>query len=282
MTKKLLFSLLVLFVASNLYSLEVDEKEIKSTSNTTIEFINYTGPHKVIDSLDAIKGIGKSLGNEIAPNRLNPKTANIANKYTVIHAVDKNETGKYDADIILINKDATVDHINNLRHIISSYLVSAYDYSEADANTLAVFITVYNAVYRGDLDTFSRKYKNVVTKNLSKSNCGLSVNYKDWPGASEIVIPLYDVKNGGLSTIETSVISDKKVVESMKEDDDKNIDSRKEMVDIKEREAEKSQEKAKESQKKAVEEQKELKEEKQKTEKAKEEVKKAKISLEET
>ena len=69
MTKKLLFSLLVLFVASNLYSLEVDEKEIKSTSNTTIEFINYTGPHKVIDSLDAIKGIGKSLGNEIAPNR---------------------------------------------------------------------------------------------------------------------------------------------------------------------------------------------------------------------
>jgi len=275
MTKKLLFSLLVLFVASNLYSLEVDEKEIKSTSNTTIEFINYTGPHKVIDSLDAIKGIGKSLGNEIAPNRLNPKTANIANKYTVIHAVDKNETGKYDADIILINKDATVDHINNLRHIISSYLVSAYDYSEADANTLAVFITVYNAVYRGDLDTFSRKYKNVVTKNLSKSNCGLSVNYKDWPGASEIVIPLFDIENGGLSTIETSVISDKKVVESMKEDDDKNIDSRKEMVDIKEREAEKSQEKAKESQKKAVEEQKKLKEEKQKTEKAKEEVKKA-------
>lgn len=275
MTKKLLFSLLVLFVASNLYSLEVDEKEIKSTSNTTIEFINYTGPHKIIDSLDAIKGIGKSLGNEISPNRLNAKTANIANKYTVIHAVDKNETGKYDADIILINKDATVDHINNLRHIISSYLVSAYDYSEADANTLAVFITVYNAVYRGDLDTFSRKYKNVVTKNLSKSNCGLSVNYKDWPGASEIVIPLFDIENGGLSTIETSVISDKKVVESMKEDDDKNIDSRKEMVDIKEREAEKSQEKAKESQKKAVEEQKKLKEEKQKTEQAKEEVKKA-------
>ena len=275
MTKKLLFSLLVLFVASNLYSLEVDEKEIKSTSNTTIEFINYTGPHKVIDSLDAIKGIGKSLGNEIAPNRLNAKTANIANKYTVIHAVDKNETGKYDADIILINKDATVDHINNLRHIISSYLFSAYDYSESDANTLAVFITVYNAVYRGDLDTFSRKYKNVVTKNLSKSNCGLSVNYKDWPGASEIVIPLFDIENGGLSTIETSVISDKKVVESMKEDDDKNIDSRKEMVDIKEREAEESQTKAQTAQKKAVEEQKKLKEEKQKTEEAKKEVKKA-------
>ena len=225
--------------------------------------------------MDAIKGIGNSLGKEIAPSRDTSKTANLGNKYTVIHAIDENETGKFDADIIFINKDANVDHITNLRRIISAYLVSAYDYSEADADTLAVFITVYNAVYRGDLDSFKNKYKDVVVKNLSSNNCGLSVNYKDWPGASEIVIPLYDVKNGGLSTIETSVISDKKVVESMKEDDDKNIESRKEMVDIKEREAEESQEKANAAQKKAVEEQKKLKEEKQKTEEAKAEAKEA-------
>ena len=264
-----------LLISTNIFALEVDKTELQSTKSTTIEFISYTGPHKIIDSVEAIKGIGKSLGKEIAPSRDTSKTANLGNKYTVIHAIDENETGKFDADIIFINKDANVDHITNLRRIISAYLVSAYDYSEADADTLAVFITVYNAVYRGDLDSFKNKYKGVVVKNLSSNNCGLSVNYKDWPGASEIVIPLYDVKNGGLSTIETSVISDKKVVESMKEDDDKNIESRKEMVDIKEREAEKSQEKANAAQKKAVEEQKKLKEEKQKTEEAKAEAKKA-------
>lgn len=264
-----------LLISTNIFALEVDKTELQSTKSTTIEFISYTGPHKIIDSVEAIKGIGKSLGKEIAPSRDTSKTANLGNKYTVIHAIDENEIGKFDADIIFINKDANVDHITNLRRIISAYLVSAYDYSEADADTLAVFITVYNAVYRGDLDSFKNKYKDVVVKNLSSNNCGLSVNYKDWPGASEIVIPLYDVKNGGLSTIETSVISDKKVVESMKEDDDKNIESRKEMVDIKEREAEKSQEKANAAQKKAVEEQKKLKEEKQKTEEAKAEAKEA-------
>ena len=264
-----------LLISTNIFALEVDKTELQSTKSTTIEFISYTGPHKIIDSVEAIKGIGKSLGKEIAPSRDTSKTANLGNKYTVIHAIDENEIGKFDADIIFINKDANVDHITNLRRIISAYLVSAYDYSEADADTLAVFITVYNAVYRGDLDSFKNKYKGVVVKNLSSNNCGLSVNYKDWPGASEIVIPLYDVKNGGLSTIETSVISDKKVVESMKEDDDKNIESRKEMVDIKEREAEESQEKANAAQKKAVEEQKKLKEEKQKTEEAKAEAKEA-------
>ena len=264
-----------LLISTNIFALEVDKTELQSTKSTTIEFISYTGPHKIIDSVEAIKGIGKSLGKEIAPSRDTSKTANLGNKYTVIHAIDENEIGKFDADIIFINKDANVDHITNLRRIISAYLVSAYDYSEADADTLAVFITVYNAVYRSDLDSFKNKYKDVVVKNLSSNNCGLSVNYKDWPGASEIVIPLYDVKNGGLSTIETSVISDKKVVESMKEDDDKNIESRKEMVDIKEREAEKSQEKANAAQKKAVEEQKKLKEEKQKTEEAKAEAKEA-------
>ena len=264
-----------LLISTNIFALEVDKTELQSTKSTTIEFISYTGPHKIIDSVEAIKGIGKSLGKEIAPSRDTSKTANLGNKYTVIHAIDENEIGKFDADIIFINKDANVDHITNLRRIISAYLVSAYDYSEADADTLAVFITVYNAVYRSDLDSFKNKYKDVVVKNLSSNNCGLSVNYKDWPGASEIVIPLYDVKNGGLSTIETSVISDKKVVESMKEDDDKNIESRKEMVDIKEREAEESQEKANAAQKKAVEEQKKLKEEKQKTEEAKAEAKEA-------
>ena len=274
--KKILSVFLVsLLISTNIFALEVDKTELQTTKSTTIEFISYTGPHKIIDSVEAIKGIGNSLGKEIAPSRDTSKTANLGNKYTVIHAIDENETGKFDADIIFINKDANVDHITNLRRIISAYLVSAYDYSEADADTLAVFITVYNAVYRGDLDSFKNKYKDVVVKNLSSNNCGLSVNYKDWPGASEIVIPLYDVKNGGLSTIETSVISDKKVVESMKEDDDKNIESRKEMVDIKEREAEESQEKANAAQKKAVEEQKKLKEEKQKTEEAKAEAKEA-------
>ncbi|MCR4901083.1 MAG: hypothetical protein K5907_09750 [Treponema sp.] len=259
MKKLFSFLFLSMILLSGLSALEVNEPELKATGSETIEFINYSGPHKVIDSLEAIKRIGSDMGKTIVPDKAS--TTGNKNKYYVVHAVDPSETSKLDADILFIGPDATVDHIVNLRRIISAYLSSAYGYTEKDADTLAVFVTVYNAVYRGKYDVYESKYKTAVMKNLSASNCGLSTTYKEWPGKSEIVIPLYDV-SGGLSTVDTSVISDSKVVNSMQEDDDKNIDSRKDMVDLKEREAEQATDKAQNAQKKASEEQKKLNESK--------------------
>lgn len=265
-----LSALISLIMALPVFALEVDENELKSNQNDTIVFINYTGPHSKIDSLESIKKLGSDLGVVVAKDITAPATAGSTGKYSVIHAVDSSTADKLDADIILIGSDATVDHIKNLRHIIASYLVSAYNYSEKDAETVAVFVTVYNAVYRGKMDAFQKKYKDVVLKNLSADKCGLSVNYEEWHGKSQIVIPLFDVK-GGLSTVDTSVISDTEVVKHMQEDDDKNVESRKEMVDIKEREAETANQKAQEAQKTAVQEQKKLTEEKAKTETVKKE-----------
>lgn len=278
--KKITCLLLIsLLSISSIVSLEVDKNELNTTGNEIIEFINYTGPHKVIDSAQAIKEIGSDLGKDIS---LSVSSTNGSNeKYYVVHSVTSESKDQLDADIIYIGSTATVDHVDNLRRIISGYLQSAYNYSEKDANTLAVFITVYNAVYRGKLDTFKSKYTEDVVKNLSSENCGLSTNYKDWPGKSEIVIPLFDVKNGGLSTVDTSVIADSKVVDSMQEDEDRNIDSRKDMVDLKEREADESSEKAQEAQKEAVQEQKVLNETKKEAEEAKKEAEEAKKEAEE-
>lgn len=278
--KKITCLLLIsLLSISSIFSLEVDKNELNTTGNEIIEFINYTGPHKVIDSAQAIKEIGSDLGKDIS---LSVSSTNGSNeKYYVVHSVTSESKDQLDADIIYIGSTATVDHVDNLRRIISGYLQSAYDYSEKDADTLAVFITVYNAVYRGKLDTFKSKYTEDVVKNLSSENCGLSTNYKDWPGKSEIVIPLFDVKNGGLSTVDTSVIADSKVVDSMQEDEDRNIDSRKDMVDLKEREADESSEKAQEAQKEAVQEQKVLNETKKEAEEAKKEAEEAKKEAEE-
>lgn len=275
----LLFASFIIFTVS-IFSLEVSKTELQNISNVTIEFINYTGPHKVIDSVSAIKGIGSDLAKNVVGKATEFVKDGNTDKYYVIHAVDQNQKDKLDADIILIGKNATVDHITNLRRIISAYLTTAYNYSTEDADTLAVFITVYNAVYRGDIESFKNKYKDIVTSNLSDKNCGLSVNYKDWAGASEIVIPLFDVNNVGISTVDTSVISDSKVVSSMKEDDDKNVESRKNMVDIKEREAENASEKAQNAQKNAVTEQKKAEEEKEKTQELKQEAKEAKQQAE--
>ncbi len=259
-----------------IYSLEINKNEMEaSNQNTTIEFINYEGPHKIIDSAAAIKGIGSNLGTQIASDVTVSKNTNNSEKYYVIHAVDDTKSNKLDADILVLNKNAGVDHIKNLRRIISGYISAAYGYSSEDSDTLAVFITVYNAVYREKIDYFTDKYKEIVLNNLSAETCGLSTNYEEWPGKTQIVIPLYDVTNSGLSIVDTSVISDQEVINSMKTDDDRNIEARKDMVDLKEREADEAYEKAQNAQKDAVEKQKELAEEEENTKKLEEEAREA-------
>ncbi|MCH5292030.1 MAG: hypothetical protein J1D88_09805, partial [Treponema sp.] len=257
-------------------ALEVNEPEIESVGGQTVQFENYTGPHTVIDTRAAIKGIGTRLGNDVAANVNETGFYRRNEKYSVIHAVDTEETGKLDADILIINASATVDHIRNLRWIIGAYLTAAYGYSDEDASTVATFVTVYNAVYRGQLDVYRSKYKTVVTQNLTEEKCGLSTKWSDWPGNSQIVIPLSDL-SGGLSTVDTSTISEKDVIESLREnEDDKGIDDRKQMVDIKERESETAGEKAQEAQAKADEEKQKLADQQQQQEAAQQQADQAK------
>jgi hypothetical protein len=279
--KNLTAGILMLFISLSVSALEVDKTELESAGNPdTVVFINYTGPHAVIDSAASIRAIGSNMGIVVGKNPAAGSTAGSKNRYYVIHAVDPAEKGKLDADIMFVGSGASVDHIDNLRRIISAYLVSAYNYSPADAGTLAVFITVYNAVYRGRLDAYEAKYKKIVTDNLTAASCGLSVTYSDWPGNTQIVIPLFDAANGGLSTVDTSVISDTTVVKSMQEDDGKNIDSRKQMVDIKEREADNANTKAQTAQKTATEEQSKLAAEQSKNQEKSEEAEQAKQEAE--
>lgn len=278
-SSKILFLTLAFFVSASFLQAQVNEPEIKSVGDT-IEFINYVGPHSKIDSLSAIKEIGSGLGARLAPAKKSYASAGEKSRYSVIHAVDPNEKGKLDADIFFIGSGATVDHITNVRRIVSAYLTAAYGYSSKDADTLAVFITVYNAVYRNNLEVFQNKYKAIVTKNLTQKDCGISIRYSEWPGSTQMVIPLYDVE-GGLSTVDTTVISDKKVVESMQEEPDKQIATRKDMVDIKEREQEKATEKAQTAQKKATEENKKLAEEKAKNKTAQQKAEEAREKADE-
>ena len=245
--KRTLMCLCALAVIGIAFAIEVDQNELKQAENTPIEFINYTGSHTEIDSLRAIAEIGKGLAGAARRGR-----AGDMNRYAVIHAVDTTVTTGLDADILIIGSAAKVDHINNMRVIIASYLQSAYGYSEKDAKTIAHFITIYNAVYRGNLDSFKGKYKAVVLKYLTAEKVGLALRYDEWPGHTQIVIPLSDQKySGTLSTIDTTSISDKHVVEKMREQDDKDIETRKDMIDLKERESSAARERANAAQQEA-------------------------------
>ncbi|OJF77712.1 MAG: hypothetical protein BKP49_01670 [Treponema sp. CETP13] len=282
MMKKIFFiiSILILFLIP-LQALQVNKTELeKATINANIVFQNYTGPHAKIDSIDEIRAIGQQFATPINQDITTSNQVGDSNYYQIIHAIDASTNTGLDADILIVGQNATVDHIKNLRRIIGAYLETAYGYSQEDADTLSVFITVYNAVYYKNLNAFLEVYKKVVTENLDENICGLSVNYQDWPGKTQIVIPLSNI-NGGLSTIETSIISDKQVVQSMQEDPEKQIEVRKDMVDIKEREANNATEEAQAAQKEATKAKEEVSEEKKVLQTTKEEAIEAQDNAEE-
>lgn len=233
------------------FEVEVNRAELEAAGNASIEFNSYGGPYAVIETAEAIRGIGQSLGETVKQDVFLPVTAGEGQKYTLIHAVDSSDEQKLSADILVLNENAGVDHIKNLRRIISGYLETAYGYGRDDSDALAVFVTVYNAVYRGSLETFTERYSQTVLKNLIKEKAGLSTEWEDWAGKTQIVIPLGELASP-LSSIDTTAISDEKVVEALRETDDKGVGVREQLSDIKERESVTASEKAKEAQKEAT------------------------------
>lgn len=236
---------------------QVNREELRDLP--PVVFINYEGPHARLDTREQIRQIGVVLGRNIfereralAPTleamSLEQRRAHsykfeigALNRYFIIHSISGPENGKLDADILGLGVDAGVDHIRNLRVIIQGYLQAAYEYSASDALLLAEYITIYNAVYRGNWDYFVSRYKNQVISHLVRDRAGLSIRYDEWPGRTLIVIPL---GHGGLSSIDTSAISDRRVIEEMRREDDQGIPQRQQMVNLMEREAEQAEQQA--------------------------------------
>jgi hypothetical protein len=216
---------------------QVDRKELES-NQAPIVFINYEGPHARIESRTQIRNIGFGPGLAVKSGTVRPGSLN---RYFVIHVVSPADGNKLDADIFGLGVDSGVDHIRNLRLIVQGYLEGAYNYSAPDAALLAQYITIYNAVYRGDWNYYSGRYKNPVMQNLSREKAGISIRYDEWPGQTLMLIPLGP---GGLSSVDTSSLSDGRVVEELRKEDDRGVEQRRDMVDLKEREADAAEQKA--------------------------------------
>ncbi|MDH4262714.1 MAG: hypothetical protein OEV78_06710 [Spirochaetia bacterium] len=220
----------VLLIPVSLISQTVNVDEIKTTA--PVEFEDYSGANKIVNTHEEIIGIGKSLKQGLKGEKYN-----WMNLYTIVHAIEpKND--KLNADIFIIEKAATVDTIYNVRRILSGYLQEAYGYSYEDAFTLATFITYYNAVYRGNMEYFEKKYSKKVLSYLSAHDAGLARSYKEWHGKSHVVIPL----SNGNSRLDTSNITDKNVISNLKNTEgDRGVADRKKIVAVKKDDLKKDQ-----------------------------------------
>jgi flagellar biosynthesis GTPase FlhF len=261
-----------------------------------VVFINYEGPHAWVNTREEIRQIGVALGQQIAERgrgiapTLEAMTfeerraysyrfeTGALNRYFVIHSVSGPEDNKLDADILGLGVDAGVDHIRNLRVIIQGYLQAAYNYSASDALLLAEYITIYNAVYRGNWDYFTSRYKTPVIGHLTRDRAGLSIRYDEWPGRTLIVIPL---GHGGLSSVDTAAISDRRVIEEMRREDDQGITQRQDLVDLMEREAEEAERRAQAERERIREEERRIADERQRVEQERQRIEQERRRLEE-
>lgn len=226
--KKILILGVLLLSAAAVSAQNLAEDIVKSGLKD-VNFVNYVGPHKVIESRESIQGIGREIGRQM---KANPTEAGSA-KYKVVRVYDP-KAGKLGADVFILGADASVDHIRNLNWIVAGYLQEAFGYSFDDALLLADFVTRYNAVYRGNLDYFAKNYIPGLGSQLTAESAGLALNYAEWPGKTRIVIPLRDTLTkgpGGL--INAEEISNKAVTDKMK-DEPGALDSRKKLTDLKE------------------------------------------------
>ena len=217
---------------SRIMAQTVDIQELMTAP--PVEFINFEGPPIRIDTREQIRDIGYSLGQAVRAGVSQPGALN---RYFVIHSVSPPDGNRLDADIFGIGVDAAVDHIRNVRLIIQGYLEAAYGYSESDAALLAEFITVYNAVYRGDWDFFVSRYKDPVLGHLVSERAGISIRYDEWPGQTLMVIPLGTGLGGQLSAIDTGEITDQRVIDHFRQEPDMGLEQRRDMVYLMEREA---------------------------------------------
>ncbi|MFW5995372.1 MAG: P83/100 family protein [Spirochaetia bacterium] len=204
---------------------DVAEDELRRAEDSEIEFTNYEGPVSVSESVDMIRSIGEFLGEEEIDEG---QSREYFGRYRVIRAVDSSVVDGLDADIFVVLENARVDHIRNLRLMVSGYLQTAYGYSADSASVVAELTTIYNAVYRGDMDNFEQRYKSVVYENLSAERAGLSTFYEDWPGQTQMVIPL----RADRALIDPFELGDAGVIGELRERDDMGIAERRSLVEL--------------------------------------------------
>lgn len=214
------------------HSLEIDRSELESALEADIDFENYEGPVEEIESREAIRGIGIVLGAQISPD----SPADYFGRYRVYRLIGDPTDPRRAADILELDSSSRVDHIENLRRIIAGYLEHAWGYRTSDADLLARFATIYNAVHRGDLAFFETRYRTAVRAALREDAAGLAITYREWPGKTQLVIPIRDDRvQGALDVVDPTQLIDSAVIGELRSRQDLGIDDRKAIIEFIER-----------------------------------------------
>lgn len=158
------------------------ESEIKGSKK--IEFINRSLRKASDDIIQENTEIGRKLAETLAKE--NTATVDGVKIQRVLPGAD----GKLGADILYLSETQSFDHVNSIARIIASYVEKSFQYKVGNAETLAQYILYYNATHRKDSKFFTKKYTEGVIAATSADKLGIDTVYKNWPGKTQIIIPI--------------------------------------------------------------------------------------------
>ncbi len=260
--------------AGTLGALSVAEQEIRR--GAPVEFINYRGRYTKIVTPEELRGVGRQLSSLAT---LSNRKYTAKRQYSVIRAIDLSVTNGFDADIFMLEPTSDIVDINGVRDVLGGYLSGQYGYSDRDGRVLATFVTYYNAIYRGQIEYFRTKYKPVVTSRLVQQFVGIDRNYRNWPGRTQMLVPLITSTNGGKPRIDIDGFTGREVITKLTNRPDKGIPERRDLLEIKKDDLDKKQQDLDKDKKKLEDEKKKLEDDRSDLKKKEDEVTKQKEDL---
>jgi hypothetical protein len=211
-----------------MWGLEVDKEEL-SKNAARIDFINYTGPYTRPQGRDDLRVIGETLALLRQTNR---EVWYPDMKYSIIRAVDVGETNGFDADILSFHTNSRIFHVKYIQALLSFYLAKTFSYDEVENDAIAWFIVYYNATHRGDMDFFRGRYKKRVLEFLDRTKVGLARRYTEWPGKTQIVIPLSENPLNKTLRLDVLALGEQKTIEVARQQPDKAIEQRETLIEV--------------------------------------------------
>ncbi|QFI14836.1 P83/100 family protein [Borrelia sp. CA_690] len=227
----LIFSFFLVFLNGfPLNAREVDREKLKDFVNMDLEFVNYKGPYDFSNTYEQIVGIGEFLARPLINSNSN---SSYYGKYFINRFIDDKDK-KASVDVFSISSKSQLDSIYNLRKILVGYLIKSFDYDRSSAELISKVITIYNAVYRGDLDYYKGFYIEPALKSLTKENAGLSRVFSQWAGKTQIFIPLKkNILSGNIeSDIDIDSLVTDKVVKALLSENEAGVNFARDITDI--------------------------------------------------
>ncbi|EMY76748.1 hypothetical protein LEP1GSC060_3210 [Leptospira weilii serovar Ranarum str. ICFT] len=166
-------------------SSKLGEKEVRSSQK--VRFINRSSER----AGEEVRGTNEKVGLSLADIlKKEPDKTHTQGGISVTRIAP--EEKKFGADVFAILEDSDYGHINSIQRILAGFVKSNFGYDDKNSDILATYILYYNAIHRKDKGYVGKKYSNSVIKFVSHNYIGISKRYSEWPGKTQILIPLVE------------------------------------------------------------------------------------------